>query len=115
MVAQYSQPRDFKVFAEKSHVMEVSMKGDCAIAKSRQADKLGNRQFWSAMANFNGTMGRNVKMTIVAAENVVDVGEIDPAAVHLPGNYVKRVIQRTAKKNIEEHVFAKEQRADMSV
>lgn len=114
-VAQYSQPRDTKVFDGKSYVMEESIKGDYAFVKAWKADKLGNCQFRFAAANFNGAMGRNAKMTIVEAENIVEVGAIDPAAVHLPGIYVKRVIQGTAKKNIEKYTFAKGQEADMSV
>ena len=114
-VAQYSQPRDVKVFSGKSYVMEESIKGDYAFVKAWKADKLGNCQFRFAAANFNGAMGRNAKCTIVEAENIVEVGEIDPAAVHLPGIYVKRVIQSTAEKKIEKFTFSKEAgEADMS-
>src|SRR4051794_34370209 len=113
-VASYSQPRDVKVFNGKSYIMEESIKGDYAFVKAWKADKLGNCQFRYAAANFNGAMGRNAKVTIVEAENIVEVGEIDPGAVHLPGIYVKRVIKSTAKKNIEKYTFAKEEGADMS-
>ena len=108
-VAQYSQPRDVKVFSGKSYVMEESIKGDYAFVKAWKADKLGNCQFRFAAANFNGAMGRNAKMTIVEAEHIVEVGDIDPAAVHLPGIYVKRVIKSTAEKKIEKYTFAPEE------
>jgi 3-oxoacid CoA-transferase len=94
--------------------MEESIKGDYAFVKAWKADKLGNCQFRYAAANFNGAMGRNAKMTIVEAENIVEVGDIDPGAVHLPGIYVKRVIKSTAEKKIEKYTFAKEEGADMS-
>lgn len=108
-VALYSKARDVKVFDNKSYVMEEAIKGDYAFVKAWKADKLGNCQFRYAAANFNGAMGRNAKMTIVEAENIVEVGEIDPAAVHLPGIYVKRVIQSTTDKKIEKYTFAKEE------
>lgn len=108
-VALYSKARDVKVFDNKSYVMEESIKGDYAFVKAWKADKLGNCQFRYAAANFNGAMGRNAKMTIVEAENIVEVGEIEPAAVHLPGIYVKRVIQSTTDKQIEKYTFAKEE------
>jgi 3-oxoacid CoA-transferase len=111
-VALYGQPRDVKVFDGKSYVMEESIKGDYAFVKAWKADKLGNCQFRYAAANFNGAMGRNAKTTIVEAENIVEVGEIDPAAIHLPGIYVKRVIQSTTPKNIEKFTFAKEEGED---
>ena len=107
-VKQYAQPRDVKVFSGKSYVMEEAIKGDYAFVKAWKADKLGNCQFRFAAANFNGAMGRNAKMTVVEAEHIVEPGEIDPATVHLPGIYVKRVVQSTADKKIEKRVFAKD-------
>lgn len=108
-VALYGQPRDVKVFDGKSYVMEESIKGDYAFVKAWKADRLGNCQFRFAAANFNGAMGRNAKVTIVEAENIVEVGEIEPSAIHLPGIYVKRVVQSTAEKKIEKYTFAKEE------
>ncbi|KAJ5564770.1 Succinyl-CoA:3-ketoacid coenzyme A transferase 1 [Penicillium frequentans] len=113
-VALYSQPRDVKVFDGKSYVMEEAIKGDYALIKAWKADKLGNCQFRFAAANFNGAMGRNAKMTIVEAEHIVEPGDIDPAAIHLPGIYVKRVIQSTTEKKIEKYTFAQEEGADTS-
>ncbi|EER44146.1 succinyl-CoA:3-ketoacid-coenzyme A transferase [Histoplasma capsulatum H143] len=115
-VAAYGTPRDVKVFDGKSYVMEEAIKGDYAFVKAWKADRLGNCQFRFAAANFNGAMGRNAKMTIVEAEHIVEVGEIDPAAVHLPGIYVKRVVQSTKEKKIEKYTFAKEdgEGADLS-
>jgi 3-oxoacid CoA-transferase len=106
-VAEYSYPRDVKVFDGKSYVMEEAIKGDYAFIKAYKADRLGNVQFRYAAANFNGAMARNAKMTIVEAENIVEPGDIAPEAVHVPGIYVKRVIQSTAPKNIEKIVNAK--------
>ncbi|RFU24217.1 hypothetical protein B7463_g12116, partial [Scytalidium lignicola] len=105
---EYSYPKDVKIFDGKAYLMEESIKGDYAFVKAYKADKLGNCQFRLAANNFNGAMGRNAKMTIVEAEHIVEPGEIPPEAVHLPGIYVKRVIQSTAPKNIEKFTFAKD-------
>ncbi|KAI9712399.1 MAG: hypothetical protein M1820_001612 [Bogoriella megaspora] len=113
-VAQYSQPRDVKVFDGKSYVMEQAIKGDYAFVKAWKADRLGNAQFRYAAANFNGAMARNAKMTIVEAENIVEPGEIAPETVHIPGIYVKRVIQSTEPKNIEKVINAKDPADAMS-
>ena len=116
-VKEYSKPRDVKVFQGKSYVMEEAIRGDYAFVKAWKADRLGNCMFRYAAANFNGAMGRNAKETIVEAENVVEPGDIDPAAVHLPGIYVKKVIKSAAEKKIEKFTFAPEEGtgADMSV
>ena len=107
-VAAYSQPREVRVFDGKSYVMEEAIRGDVAFIKAWKADSLGNCQFRFSAANFNGAMGRNATLTVVEAENIVPVGDIDPAAVHLPGIYVDRVIQSTTPKNIEKYTFAKD-------
>ncbi|KAG8426505.1 hypothetical protein J3459_008072 [Metarhizium acridum] len=102
---EYSYPKDVKVFNGKSYLLEHAIDGDYAFVKAYKADKLGNCQFRLAAHNFNGAMGRNAKMTIVEAEHIVEPGEIPPEAVHLPGIYVKRVIQSTSEKNIEKVHF----------
>ena len=100
-VNSYSVPRDVKVFHGKSYIMEEAIRGDYAFVKAWKADRLGNCQFRFAAQNFNGAMGRNARETIVEAEHIVEPGEIEPAAVHLPGIYVSKVIQSTAEKRIE--------------
>ena len=108
-VKEYSKPRDVRVFNGKSYVLEEAIPGDWAFVKAWKADKLGNCQFRYAAANFNGAMGRNAKMTVVEAEEIVEVGEIDPAAVHLPGIYVKRVLKSKAEKGIEKLTLRREE------
>ncbi|KAF3763789.1 3-oxoacid CoA-transferase [Cryphonectria parasitica EP155] len=107
--AEFSYPKDVKVFNGKSYLLEHAIAGDYAFVKAYKADKLGNCQFRLAANNFNGAMGRNAKMTIVEAEHIVEPGEIPPEAVHLPGIYVKRVIQSTTSKNIEKYTFTKDE------
>jgi 3-oxoacid CoA-transferase len=107
-VAAWGEARDVRVFDGKSYVMEQAIKGDYAFVKAWKADRLGNVQFRFAANNFNGAMARNAKITIVEAENIVEPGEIDPAAVHVPGIYVDRVIPSLVDKRIEKIVNAKD-------
>lgn len=102
-IAQYGKPRDVKVFNGKSYVMEEAIAGDYAFVKAYKADKLGNVQFRLAAQNFNGAMARNAKVTIVEAEHIVEPGEMSPESIHVPGIYVKKVIQSTAAKAIEKY------------
>ena len=43
--------------------------------------------------NFNVPMAKASKVTIAEVEEVVDIGEIDQNAVHVPGIYVNRIIE----------------------
>ncbi|KAF5694050.1 succinyl-:3-ketoacid-coenzyme A mitochondrial precursor [Fusarium denticulatum] len=65
--AQFSDPKDVKVFDGKPYMLERSISGDHAFVKAFEADTQGNCQFRLAAQNFNGPMGRNAKMTIVEA------------------------------------------------
>jgi len=39
------------------------------------------------------------RVTIVEAEQIVPVGSLDPDSIHVPGVYVKRIVQVTEKAN----------------
>ncbi|KAF3908407.1 hypothetical protein ABW21_db0200976 [Orbilia brochopaga] len=106
-VAVFSPVKETRVFNGKSFIMEEAINADFAFVKAWKADKLGNAQFRLAAQNFNGAMGRGAKTTIVEAEEIVEVGEIEPAMVDLPGVYVNRVVKSTASKEIEKFTFAK--------
>ena len=111
-VNTYSPPKDFRVFNGKSYILEEAIRGDYAFVKAWKADRLGNCQFRLAAHNFNGAMGRNARETIVEAEHIVEPGEISPGAIHLPGIYVKKVVQSTTPKKIEKLTLS--QSADIS-
>jgi 3-oxoacid CoA-transferase len=106
-IQSYGSPRDVRVFKNKSYVMEEAIFADYAFIKAWKADRLGNVQFRYAAQNFNGAMARAAKVTIVEAEHIVDIGEIDPGSIHVPGIYVTHVIQSTVPKEIEKRVFTK--------
>lgn len=111
-VQKFAEPKDVKVFDGRQYIMEEAIKGDVAFIKAWKADRLGNIQFRYAAQNFNGAMARNAKLTIVEAEHIVEAGELEPTAVHVPGIYVDRVIQSTAEKNIEKEVYAKDPKVE---
>ncbi len=46
-------------------------------------------------------MAKAAKVTIVEAENIVEIGEIGPDEVDLPGIFVDRIVPATAEKKIE--------------
>ena len=100
-VERYGVPKDVRVFAGRQYVLEEAIRGDLALVKAWRADRLGNCQFRYAAQNFNGAMGRNARVTVVEAEEIVDVGAIEPGSVHLPGIYVSGVVQSTVENRIE--------------
>ncbi|KAF4629150.1 hypothetical protein G7Y89_g8995 [Cudoniella acicularis] len=106
-VAVMSKPKETRIFNNKPYVMEESIFADYAFVKVHKADRMGNCQFRKAQNNFNEAMGKNAKVTLVEADYIVDVGDIEPENVHLQGIYVSKVIQSTEEKKIEKTTFRK--------
>jgi len=85
------------------YVMETALKADVSLVKAWKADKAGNLVFRKTARNFNPACAMAGKVCIAEVEELVDVGEIDPDHVHLPGIYVDRiVVNATPEKRIEQ-------------
>jgi len=89
-------------FGGDVYVRETWLRADLAIIKARRADAAGNLQFRKTARNFNPVMATAAEVTVVEAEELVDVGSIDPDCVHTPGIYVHRIVRSTInQKRIE--------------
>lgn len=106
-VALMSKPRETRTFRDKNYILEESIFGDVALVKVHKADRLGNCTFRKAQNNFNEVMAKNAKLTIVEADEIVEVGELAPESIHIQGIYVDVVVKSTAEKKIEKLTFAK--------
>ena len=85
------------------YVMETALKADVSLVKAWKADKAGNLVFRKTARNFNPACAMAGKVCIAEVEELVEVGEIDPDHVHLPGIYVDRiVVNATPEKRIEQ-------------
>jgi 3-oxoacid CoA-transferase subunit A len=104
-VALASPPKEVRTFHGKEMVLEESIVTDVALVRAAVADRAGNCVFHAAARNFNPAAAMSGRLTIVEAERLVEVGDIAPDDVHLPGVFVQRVVQLTpeqaARKAIE--------------
>jgi 3-oxoacid CoA-transferase subunit A len=86
-------------------VLEESIVTDYALIRAAVVDKAGNCRFHAAARNFNPPAAMSGRITIVEAERVVEVGEMHPDDIHLPGIFVKRIValtpEQAAHKDIE--------------
>ena len=99
MVAEGKETREFD---GEIYVMERSLVPDVALVKAWRADRSGNLQFRLTARNFNPAAAMAGRVCVVEVEEVVEVGAIEPDAVHLPGIYVHRiVVNATPEKRIE--------------
>ena len=88
-----AEGKEVRTIDRREYVMETSLKADYAIVRAFKGDSWGNLQFRKTARNFSPLMCVAAKITIVEVEQLVEVGELDPDAVHVPSIFVHRVIQ----------------------
>ncbi|MDX3658995.1 CoA transferase subunit A [Streptomyces sp. ID05-26A] len=115
-VALSSPPKEVRTFHGKEMVLEESIVTDVALIRAAIADRAGNCVFHAAARNFNPAAAMAGRFTVVEAERVVEVGEIHPDHVHLPGVFVQHVValttEQAARKDIEKRTTRARQEAN---
>lgn len=100
-VVEYGKPRETRIFGGRPFLMETALHGDVAILRAWKVDKAGNCVFRYTTKSFAPLMAKAAKVSIVEAENIVEVGEIDPNDVDLPGIFVDRIVPATEPSQVE--------------
>ncbi len=100
VVAEGKETREFD---GQHYVMETALRADVSLVKAWKADTVGNLVFRKTARNFNPACAMAGKVCVAEVEELVEVGELDPDQVHLPGIYVDRiVVNATPEKRIEQ-------------
>ena len=94
--------KEVREFNGRHYILEDALNGDFSIAKAWKADRHGNLMFRKTARNFNPSAITAGKIAVVEVEEIVEVGELDPDEIHLPGIYVNRLIKGTFEKTIEQ-------------
>ena len=87
-----AEGKESKIFGGREYILEEAITGDYAFVKAWKADKSGNCIFRKTSRNFNPLVAKAGIITIVEVEEIVEVGELDPDHIHLPGVYVQHVL-----------------------
>ena len=85
--------KEARTFDGEDYVMERAIKADFALIKAKQADRYGNLTFNKTARNFAPIMAMAATTTIVQANAMVELGDIDPENVVTPGIFVNRIIE----------------------
>ena len=106
VVAEGKETREFN---GRMYVMETALNADVALVKAWKADTSGNLVFRKTARNFNPACAMAGKVCVAEVEELVDVGQIEPDQVHLPGIFVQRiVVNATPEKRIEQRTIRQE-------
>ncbi|GIX34495.1 MAG: succinyl-CoA:3-ketoacid coenzyme A transferase subunit A [Lysobacteraceae bacterium] len=98
-----AEGKETRRFGEHWYVLETALTADVALVKAYIADRAGNLVFRKTARNFNPACAMAGRVCVAEVEKLVEVGEIDPDHVHLPGIYVDRiVVNPNPEKRIEQ-------------
>lgn len=97
-----AEGKELREFDGETYVMEHAIVADVSLVKAWRADKSGNLQFRLTARNFNPAAATCGRVCVVEVEELVEVGEIAPDDIHLPGIYVHRIVHNAnPEKRIE--------------
>ncbi len=100
---EVAKDKEVRIFNGQPHILESALKADFAFVKAWKGDVAGNLIYKSTARNFNPMMAMAGKITVAEVENLVPVGELDPASIHTPGIFIQRVFQgENYEKRIEQ-------------
>ncbi len=107
LIAEGKDEREFEVGPpgarrRRRMILETGLTADFAIIRAHMVDTYGNCRFYRTSRNFSPLMAMAAQTTIVEADQIVELGEIDPDDVHLPGLFVHRIILGRDHKNVIE-------------
>lgn len=89
-IAEGKEEREFN---GRKYLMEEAIIGDFALVKAWKGDPMGNLVFRETARNFNPLAAMAGKITIAEVEELVEVGDLDPDQIHLPGVFVQRILE----------------------
>jgi 3-oxoacid CoA-transferase subunit A len=85
--------KEKRAFGDKEYLLELALKPDYAFVYAYKGDRMGNLICHKTARNYNPEMAAAARITIAAVENLVQIGDLEPDMVHVPGIYVQRVVK----------------------
>ncbi|GBF57384.1 putative succinyl-CoA:3-ketoacid coenzyme A transferase subunit A [Candidatus Phycosocius bacilliformis] len=104
-----AEGKEHKDFDGETYILETGLKADLSLVKAWKADTAGNLVYRKTARNFNPMMATAGKICVAEVEEIVPVGSLDPDQIHTPGIYVKRLVQGSFEKRIEQRTVIKKE------
>src|SRR6056300_891924 len=90
---EVAEGKETREFGGKTYLLEHAFNAPFAFVKAWKGDKAGNLIFKGTARNFNPMMAMAGKITVAEVEELVEVGELDPNSIQIPGIFVQRIFQ----------------------
>lgn len=88
-----AEGKEVREFDGRQYVLERPIRADVALIRCWKVDRHGNMVFRRTARNYNPIMAQAADLVLLEAEEIVEVGELDPDEIMLPGVFVDYVIQ----------------------
>ncbi|MFI1733947.1 CoA transferase subunit A [Streptomyces acidicola] len=102
--ALVSPAKEVREFDGVEYVLERAIRTDFALVRAARGDRHGNLVFNKSTRNFNPLAATAGRITVAEVEELVEPGEIEPDAVHLPGIFVQRVVALTPEQAADKRI-----------
>ena len=76
----------------KEFLLEKPLRADVALIGASVSDAMGNLIYKGTTQNFNPLMATAAQTVVVEPEQIVELGDIEPEAVHTPSLYVDYIL-----------------------
>lgn len=96
----YAKTRDKTTYRGQTCLIEPALPGEVALLSPDRVDRAGNCWWRGSNRNMSVVMGMACDAVIVETFEVVDIGEIYPEDVHLPGAYVTAVVKAAPRRHM---------------
>jgi 3-oxoacid CoA-transferase subunit A len=107
-----AEGKELREFDGRTYVMERALTPEVSLVKAEVADRAGNLRFRLTARNFNPPAATAGRICVAEVERIVEIGELAPDDIHLPGIYVHRLVHAPdAPKHIEKRTVTAQGRA----
>ena len=90
---ELAKGKETRVIDGRNYVLESPIYADYALIKCETADRWGNLTYRMTARNFAPIMASAARCAVVQANEIVELGQIDPECVVTPGIFVQRVVK----------------------
>ena len=94
---ELGRPKKVVEINGKKYLFELPLYGDYSLIRPSVADKFGNYMCKKATKNFNYVMAGASKKTVIAPEELVEIGSVDADMWHVAGVLVDTIVEGEKK------------------
>ncbi|MDR0490943.1 MAG: CoA transferase subunit A [Oscillospiraceae bacterium] len=85
--------KERRIFDGQGYLLETALRGNVAFVKATVADRAGNLFMRGSTKNFGVIMARAADYVVAEAKKIVEIGELDPEIISVPGVFINALVQ----------------------